>query len=93
MESYFNQSLAIAIVIAAVYWIGFLAAHAADGGGSLSVYLFGLLFITIILLVINLISSDAALIVSAIFHSFMLIVTVYQAAKAIFASRNNFGNK
>jgi hypothetical protein len=77
MESYFNQELITAISLAAVFWVGLFIFESAYGSRGTGLYLITGIFAIILLSVIGLVSSYAALILSIAAHTFLFLFQLY----------------
>jgi hypothetical protein len=84
MESYFNQELVNAIIIAACFWVATFIFTTAVGVGSTNVYLSTGILVIIILLLVGLFSSYLALILSIGFHSSSVVLFVCFLFKILF---------
>jgi hypothetical protein len=83
VEAYFTQELIIALVIAAIFWLGWFFIDAISGGGSLGVWLIAGAIVVIILLIVGFISPFASFILSVGIHSFLTVFGFFQIYKSL----------
>jgi hypothetical protein len=92
MEDYFNQELINAVIIAACFWTATFIFTTASRVGSTNVYLTTGVLIIIILLLIGLISSWLALILSVGFHSVLFVLFVCFLIKIFIETKKKSGS-
>ena len=77
MESYINQELITAVIVAAVFWVGLFIFSSLYGSRGTGLYLLTGIFAITVLLVVGLVSSYVALILSIAAHTFLFLFQLF----------------